>query len=99
MDLGTYLLVWDKDDNCYHAHKRFLPRLGDAVSAYLETGRDSLIQLTALSGDVYVLRASNVNAWQVTTPEGRKAEVEMQLALEVEAQAIKLELGLWDDDE
>lgn len=99
MDLGTYLLVWDKDDNCYHAHTRHLTRLGDQVGAYLETGRDSLIQLTALTGDVYVLRASNVHAWQVTTPDGRKKEVEMQFALELEAQAIKLELGIWDDDE
>lgn len=98
MDLGTYLLVWDNDDNCYHAHSRFLSRLGEAVQTYLETGRDSLVQLTALSDDVYVVKASNVTAWQVSTPNGRKAEVEMQLALEVEAQAIKHELGIWEDE-
>lgn len=99
MDLGTYLLIWDKDDNCYHSDKRHLSRLGDAVSACLDTGRDSLIQLTALSGDVYVLRASNINAWQVTTPDGRRREVEMQIALEFEAETIKQELGIWDEDE
>lgn len=98
MDLGTYLLLWDKEDNCYHADKRFLARIGEAVSQYLDTGRDSLLQLTAISGDVYVLRASNVTAWQVTTPEGRLAEVEMQMALELEAETIKRELGIWDDE-
>lgn len=99
MDLGTYLLVWDNEDNCYHAESRYLQRIAEAVTQYLDTGRDSLLQLTAVSGDIYVLRASAIRVWQVTTPEGRKAEIEMQLALEFEAQAIKHELGIWDDDE
>ena len=98
MDLGTYLIVWDTDGSSYHAQSRFLNRIGEAVQTYLDTGRDSLLQLTALTGDVYVLRASNVLMWQVTTPDGRRAEVEMQVALQVEEQSLKADFGIWEDD-
>lgn len=96
--MESFIVVWDLDGTCYHAQMQYRERLAEAVVDYLETGRDCLIQMLAVSGDVFVLRASQVHSWQVSTPEGREQQQRVMLALATEEAEIKASLGIWDDE-
>lgn len=75
------------------------PRLDAAVSLYVDSGgtRDALLQLTLTGGDTLTIKASLVRCWMVSTPEGRRREMELSKESDDEEKAIKQELGMWED--
>lgn len=77
------------------------PRVNAAVSLWLDSGRsrDTLLDLTTLSGGTYYTRASQITSWFISTPEHRRAEIQHSVAVDEEGEAIKVELGItWRPD-
>lgn len=75
------------------------PRLDAAVSAYLDNGRDRLVRMARIDGDEYVILASEVTGWMVSTPEGRRRSTELDKASKDEEEANRQAVGLWDADD
>jgi len=75
--LGRVLCLWE-DDGPVNLQPGDEGKLDTAVLEFLREGRDSLLYLTSLSGEVYVTRASNVCGWIISTPETRTRAVELE---------------------
>lgn len=75
------------------------PRVDAAVQAWLDSGgtRDSLIMLEMADGDIYKVRASHIKWWIISTPMGRKNQLDLQRQAKEEEQAVLRELGMWDE--
>lgn len=97
MNAGTYVRAWDVDGEMWLLVEDDAPRLDAAVTAFLETGRDSLLHLTAIQGETFVIRASRLLYWLVSTPEGRFRGVEFVAASDEEQRAAREACGLPPD--
>lgn len=67
-----YLLVFEDDGATWLAASNERHQLDTAVTAYLETGRDSLLHLDLIDGSPLVLKASLVTGWRLETKETRE---------------------------
>lgn len=100
MSIGAYVRVFD-DDGYVLVPPAEEPRIDAAVTAYLDSGgtRDSLLRLATLDGAEYVVRASSIRSWIMTTPETRRRQVEHEKALTDELREYAAEIGYWEDSE
>lgn len=100
MSIGAYVKVFD-DDGYVLVPPAEEPRIDAAVTAYLDSGgtRDSLLRLATLDGAEYVVRASSIRSWIMTTPETRRRQVEHEKALTDERREYAAEIGYWEDSE
>lgn len=98
MDAGTFLFLYDKDSGRVVIDPAEENHIDTAVTAYLESAgtRDSLLHLSMLDGDRYVIRASAVQSWMLSTPAGRRRNAELEKASDDEAKAVKADLGIFD---
>lgn len=81
-DLGTFLVMWHVDGTAFSIPVDFADHLRDKVTEFMETGRDGLLQLTSRSGDPFVIKASCVDMWTVSTEQGRAAKREFDRAVD-----------------
>lgn len=96
--LGTFVNLWEKDGSVSSVMDGSQHTLDAEVSKYLETGRDSLIYISRTGGDTFVIKASRVASWRVSTPAGRRADELNRRLQKEENDALKAELGWVDDD-
>lgn len=99
MSDGIFLRVWEETGSVIvdPAEKHSIDA---AVSQWLREGRDSLLHLTTASGEEYVTRASGIQCWLLSTPEGRMRSIEIEKWTEEERKHQRAELGLgWEDHE
>lgn len=96
---GVFLSVYDMQGGLASVEPGDEGRLDAAVTAYLDSGgtRDSLIHLTMTNGQRYAIRASAVQSWILTTPEGRLKSLEIEQASRQEEKANRMALGIWED--
>lgn len=94
--LGTYLCIWEKNGSKFWAIPDDISRIDAGVQQYLDTGRDSLLCLTAYSGGDYFTKASNINCWRLSSPESRHLNAKQEAMEREEQQAHKAEFG-WVD--
>ena len=90
----SFLAVYSDDDGFARVPLCEEGKLDAMVTEYLDSGgtRDKLIHLDTLDGVRYVVRASSVTSWYVSTPEGRARQNEINAAL-------KAESAPWDNGE
>lgn len=93
-----YVKLWDEDGTVAVMPDEE-PRIDAAVSEYLNTGRDSLLDLELVSAAMYKTRASLVRSWMMGDADTRRREIEYEKAQRDEAQAVRHELGIWSDDD
>lgn len=95
----SFVKVFEKD-GCFCATLGAEHALDAALSHFLDTGRDVVVTLTQLNGDVYCVRASNIDSWRISTPEGRRKDVELEALNREEHKQYRADYGLaWLDDE
>lgn len=95
----TYLVLWEAGGSRLTVDAGDIHRIDAAVTAYLDTNRDSLLHLTTAAGEQYTTRASLITAWHLTTHQGRRRVAELEKADQDETRSLRLAVGLpWDDD-
>lgn len=95
--LDSYLKIWeDQGVSCCMPEDE--SALDAAVSHYLDTSRDSLVHMTQINGDHYVIRASQILAWRLVTSTGRRKDMESKAAQAEEERTLKAEFGMWETD-
>ena len=67
-----WLVVFEADNSQARLDVSDESAIDAAVSSFLETGKDSLLHLTFVEGDEYVVRASRITSWFRSTPEFRE---------------------------
>lgn len=74
-NVGTYVALYTRD-RCWSVAAEEEPRIDAAVSELLASNRtrDSLLDLTSVTGIAVKVLASECVAWEVSTPAGRLAE-------------------------
>ncbi len=95
----SYLRIWDRQMSQIEVDPADEPRVDTALTAYLETGRDSIVHLTLLNGAPYSVLASEVTAYMTSTPESRRRNAEVVMELEKEQKDLQQEFSLvpyWD---
>lgn len=87
---GTYVLLWLGGDMYLHIKEEYEDRIDAAVARWLEHRvDDELLLLEKAAGDRVRVRASEVLSIELSTPEGRKREIELIAALELEEKMYK----------
>lgn len=99
-ELGTFVKVFD--DGAYwtiQPHEE--PRIDAAVSDYVDSGggRDRLLQLDAMDGDRLKILASSIRSWFISTPEGRRRNIELEKIAADETKEVRQSLGIWSEEE
>lgn len=79
--IGSFLVVWHTDGTGYQIRAQHAPTIRDAVTRWLREGYDQVVDLTALSGDGFCIKASCIDSWTLSTPEGRAAKQEIDARL------------------
>lgn len=99
MTPDTWLIVWERDGGHVIACADQEPNLDTGVTAYLDSAgtRDSLLSLTLTDGREYRVLASCITGWSLSTPETRRRELEHEKWCGEERQALRQELGIWED--
>lgn len=93
-----YLIVYEEDSQVLVVTGDE-PQIDAALTSYLETGRDSLLHLTTVSGEPYKVRASHIMAWMQSTPESRSRRAELEKAGRDEETINRSTYGLpWVDE-
>lgn len=95
---GTYLKVFDRLDGCVICTPEDEPRLDAAVTTWITTHRDVLIDLTMIEGCSYKTLASTIGSWCLSTPESRSRRVAIDHESETEYQTLRRAEGIWDDE-
>lgn len=93
---GTYLKVYDRIGEAVYCIADDEPRIDAAVSRWIETKRDTLLDLTLLEGTTYKTLASDIMAWTITTPETREYRVALNKANEDEHTEHRHAAGDWE---
>jgi hypothetical protein len=95
---GTYIRVYDETGVVDLAAGQE-NSIDAAVTAYLESAgtRDSLVYLVSVSGAEYVVRASTIHGWTISTPENRARSAEVERAYRDEDTALRQTFGIWDE--
>lgn len=94
MTFGTFLRLFEVDGSSMRIDAERSGSIDAAVSNYLDTGRDSLLHLMTLSGESFVVRASRITSWWVSTPEGRETSLRHDKEERDEEQASRILVGL-----
>lgn len=95
---GTYLRVYDHDEARVDVDPSEEPRIDAAVTAWLDTRRDSLLRLTCMDGAELTILASAVQSWLLSTPESRRRSIEQEAAGLAEVRESRIALGLWNNE-
>lgn len=99
----TWLTVWESDGMTYTVEIQEEPRIDVAVSQFIESGgtRDSLLHLNMTDGRCYVVRASVITSWAISTPDTRRKSMKYQQWQKEETKRFMQELGVvsWDGEE
>lgn len=98
---GSFLKVW-QGENWVLAIPEEEPRIDAAVSQWIDSGgtRDTILRLTLVDGDTFTLRASTIDSWLLSTPEGRRRSHEWDKAAEDERREQRTAAGFpWDEDD
>lgn len=99
-DLGTYLIVYEVDGSRLNVEASEERRLNAAVSGYLTTNRDDLIDLTTIDGATYTVPVSRIVSWITSTPETRERAMLNEAADRAERHQHRASAGLpWEDDD
>jgi hypothetical protein len=89
MSEASYLIVWGHDGQHVHCMAECRHRLDAAVTAYLDTSRDSVVHLDLVDGGTYATLASSINSWTDSTPEIRANAVRQRCEREAEDTALE----------
>lgn len=97
---GTFVRLWTSDGGSWSIAVEEEPRIDAAVSRWVDSGetRDTLLLVTLTGGDPLKLRASFVASWMISTPEGRRRELEISKESDDEQERVRKELGIWEDE-
>lgn len=100
-DGATYITVWDTSGERTSVCIDDEPRVDAAVSQWIASGRtqDTLLDLTTPEGVSFKCLASSIISWYTSSPEGRRRLKELNQELDAEDKRVKMELGIWDDNE
>ena len=94
-----YVVLWEKGGGRMQVIEEDHPRIDAAVSEFVNTSRDGVLNLTTVGGDPYSTLASNVHSWSLSTPEGRCSETHLEAESTAERRALRQEAGLpWEDE-
>lgn len=99
MEPGSFVRLWDTNGAAFMVSIDEEQRIDAAVSKWIDSGktRDTLLDLIDVIGAPYKTLASEITSWLVLTPESRRAGVIYTKALDDEAQAIRTELGIFEE--
>lgn len=91
----TFIAVYHKDGSVFRANAQHEDMLRAAVQKYLghepswgredASERDELLDFTLIGGNRYFCLVSSIYSWLVSTPEGRRASIEIGLDLNAES--------------
>ncbi len=100
-ELGSWVCLYDGTDSCWTVSVDDEPRIDAGVSRHIDSGghTDTLLDLATTEGAPLRIRASQVVAWFVSTPETRARAVELTKAQEEERAANRQRVGLRGDDQ
>lgn len=98
MSLGTFCTVYTDDGDSIMIDVAKEPSINAWVEEYIASGetKDTLLELNALDGSTYCVRASAISGWCITTPESRRRLVELELACAEEERTLRAEFGVWE---
>lgn len=98
MSNGTFIRLWEEHGEVA-VDVTYAEPLGLALEAWVERNMDSVVSLRTLSGDLYKTKASNIDSFMVSTPEGRRRTLELEKAQGDEKRQIRHDIGLpWEDE-
>lgn len=97
-ELGTFIKVWELDDFCFCIVESDLEKLDQALTSYLVTKTDQLVNFTLRAGDEYTVRISAIKSWRISTPAGRKNEMLNGDLQKKEDKEFQAELGIFSED-
>lgn len=92
----AWIRVFDKDGGAVSITIADQSALDHGVSECLN-GRDSLLYLRLIDGDEFIIPASRISNWMVSTKEGRKRTIALEAAMDEEKQQNRQDAGLWGD--
>lgn len=99
IDPGEYVRLWTVDGESWAVLAEDEPRIDAAVSLWIDSGetRDALLLLTLTGGDAFKVRASMCASWFLSTPAGRRRELEFGKAADDENKRVRQEIGDWEE--
>src|SRR5210317_1910255 len=94
-----FLVVWEESGSTVSVVEGDERQLDDAVSTWIDTGRDALLHLTTTEGVPYRMLASNVTSWLLSTPQSRYENERVRAVMDAERAAIRESLGIWGGED
>ena len=79
---SEHLVLFENDGTIWFIDAGDLNRVDGAVSAYLDTGRDSLVHMTGIDKSELTIMASQISGWKYQTLETLQTQREQQAELE-----------------
>lgn len=92
--LGTFLRAWEPDGGSVALEARHEQEIDAAFSQWVERGVDRVLRLTLAHGDEYVTKASQIEAFTISTPDGRRRATELEAAAGAEDVENRKAVGL-----
>jgi hypothetical protein len=91
---GDYLKIHERGAGAREVQSGDRHQIVEAVDVYLREGRDSWLILRDLAGMEYQVRASAVQSFSVSTPEGRLRALQVKRAQMEEYDRMREEAGV-----
>jgi hypothetical protein len=102
-DLGSWLVVYEKNGEVVQCEASDESRVDAAVSAWIDGGKrtDTILHLTMAGGTApYSVLASRIASWWVSSPEHRRDNHRRLQLQKEETRAFKSELGIaWSEED
>jgi FtsP/CotA-like multicopper oxidase with cupredoxin domain len=97
--IPPHVVVYDNAsaDAPYHIHMDFFDTIKEAVEDQIATGDDQLLEVKTVWGDTVWMRASVICGWHIMSQAAREKELEFDRMFGEEDNAIRQELGIWEE--
>jgi hypothetical protein len=99
MSLGRFITVYEVDGDTLAIESTYESELDAAYTGWVERGIDRVLRLTQIHGDEFVMRASQILSYAISTPEGREKHTSLEKVAKDERKGNRQTAGLpWEDD-